>query len=61
MVPHITTGEVTALQHKLRDDTVEFGSSVTKALFTCAKSTEILSGPGNNVVVKGEVDTTILI
>ncbi len=55
---HITAGEVTTLQHELRDDTVKLGSSVAEALLAGAEGTEVFSGSGNNIVVKDEVDTT---
>jgi len=55
---HITAGEVTTLQHELRDDAVELGSSVAEALLAGAEGTEVFSGSGNNIVVKDEVDTT---
>lgn len=61
MLSYIATGEVTTLQHELRDDAVEFRSSVAKALFTGAKSTKVLGGLGYNVVVKVEVNPTALI
>lgn len=57
---HVATGEVTALEHEIRDDTMETGAGVAEALFASAKSTEILSGLGNDVVVKVEFDSTSL-
>ena len=58
---HITTGKVTTLEHKIRDDTVEFRSFVTKALLACAQRTEVLSGFGDYVIVEREVDAAGLI
>ena len=55
---HVATGEVTALKHELRNDPVELGAGIAKALLAGAKGTEVLSGLGDNVVVKVEVDTT---
>lgn len=55
---HVATGEVTALKHELRNDAVELGASVAKALLPSAKGTEILSSLWDNVFVKVEVDTT---
>ena len=57
---HVAAGEVTALEHEFRDDTMELGAGVTKALLAGAESTEILSGLGDDVVVKVEVDATSL-
>ena len=58
---HVATGEVTALKHELRDDAMELGSAVAKALLTSAKGTKVLSGLGNDVVVEVEVDTAGLV
>lgn len=52
----VATGEVTTLEHELRDDTVEGGALVAKALLTGAESTEILGGLGDDAVVEFEVD-----
>lgn len=57
----IATGEVTALKHELRDDTVEFGALVSKTLLASAESTEILSCLGDDVVEDLEVDATLLL
>jgi hypothetical protein len=53
---YVATGEVTTLEHELRDDTVELGAGVAEALLASAESAEVLSGLGDNVVVEGEVD-----
>ena len=45
----VVVGEVTALAHEVRDHAVEGGSLVTHSLFTSAKSTEILGGPGDHI------------
>ena len=37
---------------------MELGALVAKALFAGAKSTEVLSGLGHDIVVKGEVDAS---
>ena len=58
---HVTTGEVTTLKHELRDDTVEFGGFVSKALLAGAESTEVLNCFGDDVVEKLEVDATGLV
>ena len=58
---HVATSEVTTLKHELRDDTVEFGALVSKALFASAESTEVLSCLGDDVVEELEVDATGLL
>ena len=55
---YVTTGEVTTLEHELRDDTVEGGALVAEALLTSAESSEVLSGLGDNIVEEVEGDTT---
>lgn len=57
----VATGEVTTLKHELRDDTVEFGFLVSKALLASAESTEVLSCLGDDVVEELEVDATVLV
>jgi len=54
----IATSEVTTLQHELRDDAVELAALVAEALFSGAKSTEVLSSLWDYIVVKREVDAT---
>jgi hypothetical protein len=58
---HVATGEVTALKHELRDDTVEFGAIISKALLASAESTEVLSCLGDVFVEELEVDATLLV
>ena len=53
---HVATGEVTTLEHEVRDDTVELGARVAEALLASAESTEVLDGLGDNVVEELEVD-----
>lgn len=60
----ITRCEVTALDHELFDDAMECRALVRErlvrlahALFTGAKSTEVLSGLRNNIVVQLEGNT----
>jgi len=55
----ITTSEVAALKHELRDDTMELGSLVPEALLTGAESTEVLGRLGDYIVVEVEVDATL--
>lgn len=53
-------GEVTTLQHELRDDTVETGLLVTLTGLSLAELTEVLSGLGDVSLVEVEVDTADL-
>ena len=45
----VVVGEVSALAHEVGDHAVEGGSLVAHSLFTSAKSTEILGGPGDHI------------
>lgn len=58
----VATGEVTTLEHELRDDTVEGRTPVTEgvSLGVGAQLLEVLGGLGDDVVVEGEVNVTIL-
>ena len=48
-------GEVTALQHELRDHAVEDAALVAEALLSGAKGPEVLGGPGDiSVELKGD-------
>lgn len=58
---YVATGEVTTLEHELRDDAVEGRAGVTEALLASAESAEVLSGLGDNVVVEVEVDAAGLL
>jgi len=53
---HVATGEVTTLEHEVRDDTVELGARVAEALLASAESAEVLDGLGDDVVEELEVD-----
>lgn len=57
---HVVAGEVTTLQHELRDDTVETGLLVTLTGLSLAELTEVLSGLGDVSLVEVEVDTADL-
>jgi len=46
----VVVGKVTTLQHELRDDTVEDGVPVAKALLASAESSEVFGGLWDNVV-----------
>jgi len=52
----VATGEVTALKHELRDDTVELAALVAEALLAGAERTEVLGGLGDDVVEELKVD-----
>jgi hypothetical protein len=57
---YVATGEVTALEHELRDDTVESRTSISEALLTSAESTEVFGSLGDNVIVEDKVNATRL-
>ncbi len=61
MKTYVATGEVTTLEHELRDDTVESRALVAEALLAGAESLEVGGGAGDNVVVQGEVDAAGLL
>lgn len=54
----VTGGEVTTLQHEVRDDTVERRSLVTETVCASAQLTEVLGSLGNDVIVELERDAT---
>lgn len=56
-ISYIATGEVTALEHELGDDSVERRSLVSEALLTGAESTEVLSGLWDILIEEVEDDT----
>lgn len=56
----VATGEVTTLKHELRDDTVEGRALVAEALSTGAQLLKVLGGLGDDFVVEGEVNHTLL-
>ena len=58
---YVATGKVTALQHELRDDAVELGVLVAKALLAGAEGAEVLGRLGDDVVVELEVDAAVLL
>jgi len=57
----VATGEVTALEHEVRDDTMELGSRVSEAHLTCAEGDKVLHRLGDDIVVELEVDATALL
>ena len=58
---YVATSEVTALKHELRNDAVECRASVSEALLAGAKSTEVLSGLWDYIIVEVEVDAAGLL
>lgn len=56
---YVAAGEVTALEHELRDDTVELAALVAKALLAGAESAEVLNGLRDDIVVELEVDAAL--
>jgi len=54
----VSTGEVTALGHEIRNNTVELGPSVAKSLLTSAKGTKVLCGSGGYVIIEVEYNST---
>jgi hypothetical protein len=54
----VVLGEVTSLQHELRDDTVETRALVAIAVLACAKLSEVPRSLGDDVVIKLEYDST---
>jgi hypothetical protein len=55
---YVSAGEVTTLSHEAGDYTVELGSLVTEALGASAKLTEVVRGPGDNIIVELEHNAT---
>lgn len=53
---YVAAGEVTALEHELRDDAVELAAGVAEALLAGAEGAEVLGGLGDDVVEELEVD-----
>lgn len=60
VVTHVTTGEVAALEHEIRDDTVELGASVAEPLLARGQSAKVLDRLGDYIVKELEVDATLL-
>lgn len=53
---HVSTGEVTTLNHELRNDTMETGLLITEALLSSAESAEVLGSFWDSIVEEDEVD-----
>jgi len=59
---YIATGEVTALEHELGDDTVELGANVSLALLLgLAELLEVLRGLGDDIVEELEINAAGLL
>lgn len=56
----IASSEITALQHELRDDAVEFATLVAESLLAGAEGTEVLGRLWDYIVVELEVDPGLL-
>lgn len=54
----VFVGEVTSLNHELRDDSVEGAALVSEALFSSAESSEVGSSQRNDLIVEKEGDFT---
>lgn len=48
----VTAGEVTTLDHKVLDDSVEGGAFIAEALLSSGESTEVLGGLGDSLAVE---------
>jgi hypothetical protein len=40
----VVLGEITTLQHELRDDAMEARTSITESMLTCSQFAEVLGG-----------------
>ena len=54
----IAPGEITTLNHKFRDRTMERGSLVAEAMFSSRELAKILCGLGDNVIIEFENDAS---
>lgn len=52
----VSTGEITALEHELRDYTVESGALIAETILARAKLAEIASSLWHDVIVEPEYD-----
>lgn len=52
---YVTTGEVTALEHKVRDDAMKGRTFIAEALLASAEGSEVLSSFGDHLIVKQEL------
>lgn len=60
-VTYVATGEVTSLEHELRNNSVEGRASISETLLTSAESTEVLGGLWDYIIVKVESDSSGLL
>ena len=54
----VTLGEITSLQHELRNDTVEAGTRIAKALLACGKLSEVVCSVGDDIIIQLEYNST---
>lgn len=59
-ITYVTAGEVTTLEHEVRDDTVERRALVAETLLAGAESAEVLGGLGDLVIEEVEVDAALV-
>lgn len=52
----VATGEITALEHKVGDDAVEWGAGIAETLFASAEGAEVFTGLGDSFVVEVKDD-----
>ena len=61
VLAYVASGEVTALQHELRNDSMELAALVAEAFLTGAKCTEVLGSLRNLIVVQFKVDAALVL
>jgi len=57
-VIYVLTGEVTTLSHKVFNDPMELATLIAESHFAGAKSSEVLCGIRDDIIVEKEVNTT---
>ena len=57
---HISTSEVTSLEHEFGDHTMELRVFVSEALLASAQCAEVLYRFGDNIIEEDEIDATRL-
>ena len=58
---YVATGKVTTLEHEVRDDAVEAGAGVAKAVLASAELPEIPGSLGDDLVEEVEGDAALLL
>jgi hypothetical protein len=61
MEAYVAASEVTSLKHEIRDDTVEFGTSISEALLSGGESTEVLNSFRHRIIEEVEDDAALSI